>query len=55
MHAIDPCVTGTAQSAVADGYLVVVKPLPWGVHSLVTTAHDIAGNALTISYTITVT
>lgn len=55
MHAIDPCVVGTAQLAVADGYLIVVKPLPRGVHSLVTTAHDIAGNALTISYTITVT
>ena len=55
MRAIDSCVTGTAQAAVADGYMIVVKPLSKGVHSLVTTGHSIGGTSLTVSYTITVT
>lgn len=34
MQAFDPCVTGSPQVGVSDGYLVILKPLPPGTHTL---------------------
>jgi hypothetical protein len=41
--ALDGCVTGHLQPAVTDGYLVMVKPLPPGHHTLVWHATDSFG------------
>jgi hypothetical protein len=32
--AIDPCITGTEQQAVSDGFFVLLKPLPAGEHTI---------------------
>ncbi len=31
---LDPCVTGTPQPAIADGYWIMLPPLPVGVHTI---------------------
>jgi hypothetical protein len=32
--ALDPCVTGTTQSGVSDGYWLMLNPLPPGPHTI---------------------
>jgi hypothetical protein len=54
LQAIDGCVTGHRQPGVADGYTIVVKPLPAGVHSIVFTTNAPAGPSRSFTYTITV-
>ena len=54
LQPIDSCITGKPQLGVADGYTVVVKPLPTGIHSIAFTTHSAAGPARSFSYTITV-
>jgi hypothetical protein len=34
LNAVDPCVTGSPQLAVVDGYFVLIEPLPRGDHVL---------------------
>lgn len=54
--ALDGCVTGRLQPAVTDGYLVMVKPLTPGNHTLVWHATDtfgMTGNT-TLTYHLTV-
>lgn len=34
LTALDPCVTGTEQDAVSDGYWIMLKPLGYGQHTL---------------------
>lgn len=52
--ALDPCITGSSQPAVADGYFVIIKPLQAGRHTIVTTASDVAGNHPVLTYDLTV-
>ncbi len=54
MRQLDPCITGTPQQAVADGYFVLLKPMKPGVHTVVWTVHHTFGYAYTVRYTLTV-
>lgn len=51
---IDGCITGEAQPAVADGFLVMLKPLQSGSHTLVFTASDTRGTQTSVTYHLTV-
>jgi hypothetical protein len=51
---IDPCIQGTRQPAVSDGYFIILKPLPPGEHAVVTTASDVAGNFTSLTFKLTV-
>jgi hypothetical protein len=50
---VDPCVTGSDQVAVADGFYVMLKPLAPGTHTL-TVAAASANEQSTITYDLTV-
>jgi len=51
----DPCVTGTSQAGVSDGYWVVLKPLSKGKHSLrIQWNHNPFSIHSDVSYNITV-
>jgi hypothetical protein len=52
---IDGCITGTPQPAVADGFLIMLKPLQPGSHTLVFTASDTRGTQTSVTYYLTVT
>jgi hypothetical protein len=52
--ALDPCVTGQRQVAVADGYLVMLKPLSRGHHTVRLGASDVNGFQSDVTYNLTV-
>ena len=50
-----PCVTGTPQFGVSDGYWVMLAPLPKGIHTIhISAAAAATGFNLDVTYTITV-
>ena len=51
---IDPCITGSSQPAVSDGYFIIVKPLESGNHTVVFTASDVQGVHTSITYNLTI-
>lgn len=51
---IDPCITGSRQPAVSDGYYVMVRPLQPGSHTVVFTASDTGGTTTKVTYRLTV-
>jgi hypothetical protein len=51
---IDGCITGAPQPAVADGFLVMLKPLHPGSHTVVFTASDTHGTHTSVTYHLTV-
>lgn len=51
---IDGCITGTPQPAVADGYLVMLKPLGRGTHTVIFTSSDTQGTNTSITYHLTI-
>lgn len=55
-QALDPCVTGEEQSAVAAGYYVMVEPLSAGAHTVSFTAasESQAATVVDVSYDLTV-
>ncbi len=51
---LDPCITGSAQPGVSDGYFIILKPLTAGTHTVVFTASDVQGVHTSVTYTLTV-
>ncbi len=51
---LDPCITGSRQPAVADGYFLILKPLRPGSHVVAFTASDTQGNHASVTYNLTV-
>jgi hypothetical protein len=51
---LDGCITGSPQPAVSDAFVVMLKPLAAGPHTLVYTAKDNHGTNLTVTYQLTV-
>jgi hypothetical protein len=52
--ALDPCVIGHRQLAVADGYFVMLKPLARGHHTVRFGAADVTGFHSDVTYMLTV-
>jgi hypothetical protein len=52
---LDPCITGSRQPAVSDGFFVMLRPLDAGSHSLSVRATDTAGTDVTVVWNLTVT
>ncbi|MEP6574508.1 MAG: hypothetical protein ABJD11_17535 [Gemmatimonadota bacterium] len=51
---IDGCITGTEQSAVVDGYFIILKPLAGGSHSITFTASDTHGVMTSVTWNLVV-
>jgi hypothetical protein len=51
---LDSCITGYAQPAVSDAFVVMLKPLMSGAHTLVYNAKDPRGTNVTLTYLLTV-
>jgi hypothetical protein len=51
---LDPCITGTPQPAVVDGYFVMFKPLEPGLHQIVVHGTNTFGHDKTFIYNITI-
>jgi hypothetical protein len=49
----DPCITGTPQQAVSDGYWVMIRPLPVGTHTILVKI-DIAGQHFETTNVVTI-
>jgi hypothetical protein len=55
VNCLDPCVTGTSQEAVSDGYWMILKKLSVGAHTLhFTGGYPEFGFAVDVTYNITV-
>lgn len=52
--ALDPCVTGTPQPSISDGFFMMFKPLPPGQHTIRVYGTDIRGADKTYLYSLTV-
>ena len=50
---LDGCVTGSTQPAVSDAFVLMLRPLPPGPHTLVYRATDPGGKSLTVTYQLT--
>jgi hypothetical protein len=51
---LDGCVTGSSQSAVTDNFVIMLRPLSSGPHTVVYHVKDVHGTDLTVSYLLTV-
>jgi hypothetical protein len=51
---LDGCITGSPQPAVSDAFVIMLKPLPAGSHTLVYSAQDNHGTNLTLTYNLSV-
>ncbi len=51
---LDGCITGSRQPAVSDAFVIMLKPLPPGQHTLVENAKDNHGTNVTLTYSLTV-
>ena len=51
---LDGCITGTPQPAVSDAFVVMLRELPAGAHTLVYNAQDNHGTNVTVTYNLTV-
>jgi hypothetical protein len=52
--ALDGCITGSPQPAVSDAFVIMLKPLKSGAHTLVYNAQDTHGTNVTLTYKLTV-
>ena len=52
--ALDPCITGSAQQAVVDGFFMMFKPLPPGEHTIVVHGTNTFGHDKTFTYHLTI-
>jgi hypothetical protein len=53
-QAFDGCVTGTKQPAVSDAFVLMLRPLPPGAHTLVYKVQDTHGTNLTLTYQLSI-
>ena len=53
LQAVDPCVTGSPQLAVVDGYWLLLKPLSPGTHTL-TFGGTIGAFSTKVTYELTI-
>lgn len=51
---LDGCITGSPQPAVSDAFVLMLKPLSAGPHTLVYKVQDTHGTNLTLSYNLTI-
>lgn len=51
---LDPCITGSRQQAVIDGFFMVFKPLPPGLHTIVVHGTNTFGHDKTFTYHLTI-
>ncbi len=51
---LDGCITGTPQPAVSDAFVVMLKPLPAGPHTIIYNAKDTHGTNVTVTYNLTI-
>lgn len=51
---LDPCIQGTPQPAVSDGFFLMLKPLPAGAHTVTYTASDVMGNFSSVTLQLSV-
>ena len=51
---LDGCVTGGSQSAVTDNFVIMLRPLSSGAHTVVYHVKDVHGTDLTVNYLLTV-
>jgi hypothetical protein len=49
---LDPCITGTAQPAVIDGFFMMFKPLDPGLHTIVVHGTNTFGDDRTFTYNL---
>jgi hypothetical protein len=54
MSAVDPCITGTEQPMVSDGFFMLFKPLSPGEHVIRVYGEDVRGAEKTYVYRLTV-
>lgn len=51
---LDGCITGSKQPAVSDAYVIMLRELPVGAHTLVYNATDNRGTNVTVTWELTV-
>jgi hypothetical protein len=54
MQAFDPCITGTLQPAIVDGFFMMFKPLDPGQHTIVVHGTNTFGDDKTFAYHLTI-
>jgi hypothetical protein len=54
MQAFDPCITGTPQVAIVDGFFMMFKPLDPGEHTIVVHGTNTFGDDKTFTYHLTI-
>jgi hypothetical protein len=54
MQQFDTCVTGHRQPAVSDGFFLMFKPMPPGLHTIVIHGHDMQGVPVTLTQHLTI-
>ena len=47
---LDPCITGSPQDAVIDGFFMMLKPLTQGAHTIVVHGTNTFGDDRTFTY-----
>ena len=51
---LDGCITGSKQPAVSDAFVIMLRELPRGAHTLVYNATDNRGTNVTLTYNLTI-
>ena len=51
---LDGCITGSKQPAVSDAFVIMLRELPAGAHTLVYNATDNRGTNVTVTYNLTI-
>jgi isopentenyl phosphate kinase len=51
---LDPCITGSPQQAVVDGFFMMLKPLEPGQHTIVVHGTNTFGHDKTFTYNLTI-
>jgi hypothetical protein len=51
---LDGCITGTPQPAVSDAFVLMLRPLPPGAHTLIYKAADTHGTNLTVTFQLAI-
>jgi hypothetical protein len=54
MQAFDPCITGTSQAGIVDGFFMMFKPLDAGPHTIVVHGTNTFGDDKTFVYHLTI-
>lgn len=52
---LDGCISGSYQPAIVDGFFMMVKPLPPGLHTIIVRGTNTIGDDRTFTYQLTVT